>query len=64
MRVFEKQWNSPCAEKNGLSSVTVGIQHPPKKPKLPKLLKNVWLPVGAMNIVNNVDSRMQVPRDL
>ena len=39
--VFEKQWNSPCAEENGLSSVIVGIQHPPKKPKLPKPLKNV-----------------------
>ena len=39
--MFEKQWNSPRAEENGLSSVTVGIQHPPKKPKLPKPLKNV-----------------------
>ena len=28
-------------EGNGLSSVTVGIQHPPKKPKLPKLLMNI-----------------------
>ena len=41
MGVFEKQWNSPCAEENGLSSVTVGIQHPPKKLKPPKSLKNV-----------------------